>query len=410
MSIQAKGGVITQKAATGTQAYTGVGFTPKLVIFWGGGQTAAGAAAHALFHFGAVRTPSPTDRFYGRISSRDNVGTSQTARSTNFDTACIAILDHTGASVGAADIVTFDSDGFTLDWLATDGTARKINYLALGGSDLSVAVGSFAGKGSTGTLAVTGVGFKPDALILFGTRGSAGTDAHMSMGFANADDEFSVSGCSEDAVGTSDTRSQLDNYIWQNVSDASDSIIVTASLSSLDSDGFTLNYSAASGTHDIYYIALKGCRTFVGSTSNGAASSPPDSSIAYATGFAPIATLVMTDGKASASPGPTADNRFNFGVGVSSSDQRSAGFADNDAVGTTESEQSHSETRFMEMFDNSATPALISSMQYDGPLTPPTSAGFGWTNKVHDGTPRYFAFLCIGPPTGQIQRSQAVCT
>ena len=66
--------------------------------------------------------------------NRDNVGTTNVSR-INKTTKCIINGTESGSSPtvdGEADLDSFDSDGFTLDWTTVDSTAREFIYLAMG--------------------------------------------------------------------------------------------------------------------------------------------------------------------------------------------------------------------------------------------------------------------------------------
>src|SRR5206468_7823031 len=95
-------------------------------------------------------------------------------RTPVVDTGCLELL----ASIQVilrADLAGFHEDGFDLSWTTTDGTQRLILYLALGGDGMTQYMsGYFVAKGTTGAQAVTGIEFKPDALLLF-TSGVSGT-------------------------------------------------------------------------------------------------------------------------------------------------------------------------------------------------------------------------------------------
>ena len=102
--------------------------------------------------------------------------------------------------------------------------------------------GSIAVPASTGNVAVTGLGFAPQAVLFFSTNRTANqSGAHTSFGFGAASGpaaEFSSRMHSCDALATSDsdTNSYNDRCIGtlDNLGDLYD-----AELVSLDADGFT---------------------------------------------------------------------------------------------------------------------------------------------------------------------------
>jgi hypothetical protein len=153
----------TQKTTTGTQAYTGAGFEPTALYTcgkvnasgstysdctgWGGLSTVDGASTAA---FGAKWNANNTGRHYQ-------------------DKALYAADYNAGTVYGAADLDSFDTDGFTLDWTTTDGVGRTFLYLAM---KTSTKIGVYATPGSAGysDTTVTGVGFAPAAVMAVTSR------------------------------------------------------------------------------------------------------------------------------------------------------------------------------------------------------------------------------------------------
>ena len=167
MTFFAYVGSFTANGSTGNQAITSPGFQPKAVIFFIGGspfslmQTPGGDASLQYFQISNQSTGTP----YPVRHTLNTAGAITTWLSTQTSTERIASLS------------SFDPTGFTLNWtLAASGT---LAYLAVGGTDVSVAGGLLTPRTSTGTQAVTGVGFSPKLLWLnYGTnQGPAGFGA-----------------------------------------------------------------------------------------------------------------------------------------------------------------------------------------------------------------------------------------
>ncbi|MGH7745429.1 MAG: hypothetical protein ACREQ5_11645, partial [Candidatus Dormibacteria bacterium] len=174
-------------------------------------------------------------------------------------TKVFIVYSDAGASVVLADLVSLDSDGFTLNFSKVDANARLINYIALGGADLTNAfVKQIQGPGATGDQAYTGVGFKPDAIISMSsgdgtTPASSETTTETKwFGFATA----SAQEVSYASVVGGPNRQQLAKIVAKDAS-------MYATLKSMDSDGYTFNWSAVSGKF-FYVLALKGGQYAVG--------------------------------------------------------------------------------------------------------------------------------------------------
>lgn len=125
-----KVGKDTQKTSTGTKATTGVGFQPAAIVLWGKMQTTsttAGPSAHMTM--GAADGSSNEA---ATIASTDNVADSENARSVKTDKCVVCLSPATPSITSAANLSSFDSDGFTLDWTTADATAREFLYVAVG--------------------------------------------------------------------------------------------------------------------------------------------------------------------------------------------------------------------------------------------------------------------------------------
>ena len=134
-----------QKTSTGTQAYTGFGFTPKALLLAGAGKTAGTTIVSNIgvnWMFGAT---DGTNR--GVTYKLSNANGNHTLDRTKL----YKILQDNAAGtvLAAADLSTFDTDGFTLNYTTADATAREF---------LALAFGDPASGSSPQTVSVTGLG------------------------------------------------------------------------------------------------------------------------------------------------------------------------------------------------------------------------------------------------------------
>jgi hypothetical protein len=124
-------GQATQKTSTGTQATTGVGFQPKGLLLASINNTATTSAIQqSRWSAGFASGTSARGCIWG--GSQDNVGT--TVCDHDIDTAAVLkmLTEGTPTLNAEADLSSFDSDGFTLNWTTADATAREFNFLAFG--------------------------------------------------------------------------------------------------------------------------------------------------------------------------------------------------------------------------------------------------------------------------------------
>lgn len=113
-------------------------------------------------------------------------------------------------------------------------------------------VGTFT-PSSTGTLAVTGVGFTPSALIV-GRQGASGTSAAMMFSFVSASAQQSMS-FTAGGAGANLNSEDADSLVI-NHEGSTGTLVCRASLTSMDSDGFTINVTTAENV-PYMFIAMR---------------------------------------------------------------------------------------------------------------------------------------------------------
>lgn len=260
----AQAGTFNSNAGTGNQAVTGVGFQPKLVLFitsrtstTANGVTTSGNHGMCL---GAAK--SSTERWAVSARYADNAAAGDVVQIT-ADNRCF-INGLPGLFVDA-DFVSMDADGFTVN-ITTAGGQVGVSYLALGGADLQVALGTESQKTSTGTKAKTGVGFQPEALpILRGSGATAlnTTTDHVAIftGSAPSVAAQAVCGIGEtDAADPTVAKRRAEAAAAAlYISGSTPTVNARAELDSLDADGFTLDWTTADATARLFaFVAMRG--------------------------------------------------------------------------------------------------------------------------------------------------------
>lgn len=196
---------------------------------------------------------------------------------------------------------------------------------AAGGTDgRSFKQGSFTKSGAVGNQSITGVGFQPNAVIFFWTRQTAegfASNESMGMGFATALAQRAIAIESDDAANrTNYTHIRSENSIIlmlvrNAVARANATLNARASLVSLDSDGFTINWATNEASNDIiHYIALGGdiANVFVGTfNSNTVVGNQAVAGV----GFQPDFVMLLNGSldSAEATNTPIANKVFNIG-------------------------------------------------------------------------------------------------
>ncbi len=280
---------------------TGVGFKPKALIVFTTRQASEGFDDTHNFAIGF--SSGPTESRSIGIQSNDNTNPSVTGRA--YGTKLLRILSSGGnpPTVAAeSSLTSFDTDGFTVNWSPNDSTASIIHYIALGGADLTNAkVGSFLANTVTGTQTVSGVGFQPD-LIMFlaadsGAETNAQAHANISMGFMTA-----AGGQNTWSLTSVNNVSPVSAWKLQKITRGlsilnanAASIDAEASFSSVNSDGFTINWvDAPSTARNIFYLALAGGKYKVASFNKSTGTAPVIQSIT-GVGLQPRGLLFSSD-------------------------------------------------------------------------------------------------------------------
>jgi len=264
-------GVLTADA-TGTvhdQSFTGFGFQPKAVILW-----VAPITAHATYNEGASMSYGFSDGTRNMCVSGSAVDAVSTMDNNGMirNDACISILS---TASGTAELVrgvikTFDSDGITITWNVKNTTQYLIHVMAFAGSDLTAKCQNHtATKSGTGTQGYTGYGFTPSVVFLAcigniatnAVSGSSTTTLAYCVGAGKStSQQFANNLWFQDASsaassGTTGTA-LYNNRVLNTQTGSGGTYMINASLTSLDSDGFTLNHVSAAIATTFPFIAL----------------------------------------------------------------------------------------------------------------------------------------------------------
>jgi hypothetical protein len=315
MALSRKVGTFTCATSTGNQAVTGLGFQPKMVLFYWIASTQGLSYADGMY-LAVGAASSSTARWVMSISNSDALTDSNCSRSFHSD-RCLFQVDASEATLCSADFVSMDADGFTLNWTVANSVVRDICYVALGGSDLSAFVGNFDLAAGTGNQSVTGFGFQPKAM-LFGNSiaGVAeGTQVHASLMFGHAvssTDRAVSEFFGTDASATMDEQrvDYTDRCIVR--IDNTPTVVQSADFVSHDADGFTVNVTVA-GAVRLGYVALGGTARFKG----GTFSIPSTNDLISVTGvgFSPELLLTHSTGAPTLNTIEATYSKLNLGAG-----------------------------------------------------------------------------------------------
>jgi hypothetical protein len=284
--------------------------------------------------FGRIMIESE-EMYYGAISGTNFINVQ---RGTSGTTAVV----HLNGTVVRQYLCNLRSTG-------TVGSAKRV--LSMNMSPQSYSQGTFTKKTSTGTQTIAGVGFQPTAVIFYWTQQTAAgtvTGASGGAGFATATAGFGASVAMVNAVhaannacpaGQNNNRCSIEErqrsvtspIIIFNNAVGPPAVVGKATLQSVNSDGFVLNWTTSdAAAYVINYIALGGDITnaFVGNFDMGTMSqctnpaAPPANNSITGIGFEPNFVMFLN---ASDNTNDTSFPDANFSVGFAlSSTARSA--------------------------------------------------------------------------------------
>lgn len=114
-------GNITINSGTGTQSFTGVGFTPRLLILFGT-EGSDGSVGRLM-----IGASDGTNEYAACIRADSTDG------QRNSGTTLYRLLnDNDGTADATGTLDSFDSDGFTIDRTASAGISITLGYIAIG--------------------------------------------------------------------------------------------------------------------------------------------------------------------------------------------------------------------------------------------------------------------------------------
>lgn len=330
-TLVSRGTFLTGTGIAGTTvAVTGLGQSPDAIILFYGGRTTNNTNAKGTPRRGVgfvARNGAGVDNCGAGTYDTDGGATTDTG---GWDSTSRSVKRLTTGLVngGEGHVSSLDADGFTFTVDIAFGSSILVEFLAIGGSDVSaVGIGNFQLPTSTGNFAVTGVGGKPDAMFFLGVRATGADTAYhdfsLSFGAASRFDggQACWAGGADHGAATSATlsvggRGQVYQLFNSNVSGNQS----RGSFVSFDSDGCTLNALQGTVADRMFYLAITGPAFKIGGIDV-----PTDTTTTNkedGIGFVPKGFLfVGHENGESTFTSPTGDDMWSMAAGISASDR-----------------------------------------------------------------------------------------
>jgi len=397
-------GTFTKTSATAPVTQTiahGLGRTPKALILYAG-YTLNPGTFDDDYGFGIGFTDGTTSKSVS-TSSDNGAGVSEAYR--RMANKAFTIVREFGDTRCEADLSSWDATNFTLNWTTNETDARTIHWIAFTGPNLSAKVIEWTTGTTTGNRAVTGVGFRP-AFVLTAHGGSGFTstlpntvgNGAVGLGAMDASgNQWANAVFVADGSGTSDTQrgQQTDACIY--AFSAALSVTKEASFVSMDSDGFTVNFSTANASDSrMLSLAMTGLNVKVGSFSKSTGSAPASQSVT-GVGFRNRVVL-LSSFQDVAQASPVTHARFGLGACDGTSDptsESSLAFQDTDGLDTTSTDRVDSSTKVFVKVNND-TPAIDA----EADITGLDADGFTLTWTTNDAVATQIGYVSFGFLTG----------
>jgi hypothetical protein len=267
--------IVLQKAmatAIGSVGVTGAGFKPDFALFFGTNQTANGnTTGHGCF-MGAASSASKQ----GSASWNNADASTMTTHVEHYHSIVNAIAFTAPSAINAvANLTSFDSDGYTLNW--TDGAGSAWLYYALCVKGATWSVDSFLCPAATGDTAVT-TNFTPKGVFFFGTGkttavATEGVESSFCLGAMGQSpiEELAVWYGGDDTINSDENRNNSTSKCVLACTNPS-TVAADADAKTLDANGWTITWTTVLNTARFFAVAVGNTLNIVGVTKDSAGS------------------------------------------------------------------------------------------------------------------------------------------
>jgi hypothetical protein len=380
-------------ATTGNKVITGVGFTPKVIIIYGTGNTTGQISGNEVVCIGWAT--STTDEMSMGTWNPQGRTSDDAGRIQAFGTGNIISCEFDTGPLAAASLTAISDDGFTVNF-STLALERHFHYIVYGGSDITDAeTYTFSTDTDTGSQVITDGSFQADvvfaATVLRNTALGDGTGGCNCASFG-----WGVSSTERGAIGWQNshnsgfsraTHAIKTDELLSSGKTSVDAPLYEADLTSIDATGMTINWSTAPATaSDVMVLAIKGGQWSVGSMTQKTSAG---SQAVTGAGFHPKGVMIMG---ADETTSTQAYDDVNVWLGAMSggSEEAAAWWASEDNQATSDTDRAASDQRVVTIYDHAQ------ALQADADFESFDSDGFTINWGTADATARQMSWLAVG--------------
>jgi hypothetical protein len=394
-------GSFTKSSATGNQIVTHtLGQAPKALILWTSGKT--NETASAGFSFGLGVSDGSTD-VATSMEAANGAATSASAR--HMAAKIMTLVNANQATRAEADLASWTSSSFTLNWTTNEASAYVVHYLAIGGPQVSAKVVMWQAPASPGNRVVSTVGFRPEAVLHFNAGGAFTNPPPFVTGNAvfglgamdRSGGQWSIMvGDTAKANPSTASRAQkTDSTIFTTTDAPSLAITKEATFVSMDNNGFTVDFTANSSSPNqtqIFSLALAGVRAKVGAFPKSTSAQPAIQSVT-SPGFRP-GVVLFSSYQSTTQTATVSIPHTRLGIGASDGPREgSSALASADNVSPSNVDGIDKTSKVFMKVDNATM-----NVDAEADMTSLDPTGFTLTWTKNDAVATQIGFVALGAP------------
>jgi hypothetical protein len=254
---------LTSKGSTGAQAISLTGqWTPDLVF---AAQSSEGGdstlSAGGQLGFGWAYSTGADGELVCTIASQHNVTTSDTFRWHRTNAFLQRIDGGAGTETWRGSFVSFAAGTVNINWDLHGSGAKRWTGIAVETGGAVIGDVTYGHRTSTGTQSLTCTGVDPDVVLLGSVRGQTQdalvAGASLALGAGDGTNDVCAFTQDRDNVATTDADNRLDSNHAMTSINPTRSIQAEASVDSLGSETFDLQWDTATSGHDGWWLAIE---------------------------------------------------------------------------------------------------------------------------------------------------------